>query len=243
MTTSTAPPVATLPGIDWVEIPGGDYIYQDGKSRTLPTFYMARHPITNMRYQAFIDADGYDDERWWQGIERTKPQESRWPQAERPCTSVNWYEAMAFTRWLSEQLGYTVRLPTEEEWERAARGRDGRTFPWGDNYSTGYANINETWDNAGECKLEQTTIVGAYPQGASSEGVLDLAGNVWEWCLNKHQHPEEIEPDNSGDARVLRGGSWYGNPDAVRSAERNWNDPGERGDNVGFRLVSSGPIR
>ncbi|MEF8715734.1 MAG: SUMF1/EgtB/PvdO family nonheme iron enzyme [Accumulibacter sp.] len=119
MTTSTAPPVATLPGIDWVEIPGGDYIYQDGKSRTLPTFYMARHPITNVRYQAFIDAGGYDDERWWQGI----------------------------------------------------------------------------------------------------------------------------EPDTSGDARVLRGGSWYGNPHAVRSAERNWNDPGERVDNVGFRLVSSGPIR
>jgi formylglycine-generating enzyme required for sulfatase activity len=93
-----------------------------------------------------------------------------------------------------------------------------------------------------ECKLEQTTIVGAYPQGASSEGVLDLAGNVWEWCLNKHEHPEEIEPDTSGDARVLRGGSWYGNPDAVRSAVRNWNDPGERVDNAGFRLVSSGPM-
>jgi formylglycine-generating enzyme required for sulfatase activity len=130
----------------------------------------------------------------------------------------------------------------EEEWERAARGRDGRAFPWGDDYNTGYANINETWDNAGECKREQTTIVGAYPQGASSEGVLDLAGNVWEWCLNKHEHPEEIEPDTSGDARVLRGGSWYGNPDAVRSAVRNWNDPGERVDNVGFRLVSSGPM-
>ncbi|MBP9219697.1 MAG: formylglycine-generating enzyme family protein, partial [Sterolibacterium sp.] len=116
-------------------------------------------------------------------------------------------------------------------------------FPWGDDYHTGYANINETWDNAGECKLEQTTIVGAYPQGASTEGVLDLAGNVCEWCLNKHAHPEEIEPDASGDARVLRGGSWYGNPDAVRCAERNWNSPGERVDNAGFRLVSSGPIR
>ena len=243
MTASSAPPVAALADIDWVEIPGGDYIYQDGKRRTLPTFHMARHPITNVRYQAFIDASGYDDERWWQGIERPQPQESRWPQATRPCISVNWYEAVAFCRWLSEQLGYTVRLPSEEEWERAARGRDGRAFPWGDDYHTGYANINETWDNAGECKLEQTTIVGAYPQGASTEGVLDMAGNVCEWCLNKHAHPEEIEPDASGDARVLRGGSWYGNPDAVRCAERNWNSPGERVDNAGFRLVSSGPIR
>ncbi|MBE2260813.1 MAG: SUMF1/EgtB/PvdO family nonheme iron enzyme [Candidatus Accumulibacter sp.] len=243
MTTSSDLPVAALPDIDWVEIPGGDYIYQDGKSRTLPTFYMARHPITNMRYQAFLDACGYDDERWWQGIERATPQEPRWPQATRPRTSVNWYEAVAFGRWSSEQLSYTVRLPTEEEWERAARGRAGRTFPWGDDYSTGYANIDETWDDAGECKLEQTTIVGAYPLGTSSEGVLDLAGNVCEWCLNKHEHPEEIEPDTSGDARVLRGGSWDGDADAVRSAERNWNDPGERVDNVGFRLVSSGPIR
>ncbi len=243
MTASSAPPVAALPDIDWVEIPGGDYIYQDGKSRTLRTFYMARHSITNVHYQAFIDADGYDDERWWHGIERTQPQESRWPQATRPCTSVNWYEAVAFSRWLSEQLAYTVRLPTEEEWERAARGRDGRTFPWGDVYTTGDANINETWDGAGGQKLEHTTAVGAYPQGASSEGVLDLAGNVCEWCLNKHDHPEEIKPDTSGDARVLRGGSWYGDPESVRSAERNWNDPGERVDNVGFRLVSSGPIR
>jgi formylglycine-generating enzyme required for sulfatase activity len=129
MTASPAPPRA-LPDIDWVEIPGGDYIYQEGTSRSLPTFYMARHPVTNVCYQAFIDAGGYDDECWWQGIERPKPQESRWPQATRPCTSVNWYEAVAFSRWLSEQLGYSVRLPTEEEWERAARGRDGRAFPW-----------------------------------------------------------------------------------------------------------------
>ena len=240
---TASPPTSALPGIDWVKIPAGDFIYQDGASRSLPTFYMARDPITNIRYQAFIDAGAYDDERWWQGLVHTQPEESRWPEPERPCTSVNWYEAVAFSRWLSEQLGYAVRLPTEEEWERAARGRDGRAFPWGDDYKTGCANINETLENTGACNLEQTTPVGAYPRGASSEGVLDLAGNVGDWCLNKYEHPEVIEADTSGDPRVLRGGSWYGNPDAVRSAERNWNDPGERVDNVGFRLVSSGPTR
>ena len=245
MTASPSPaqPTVVLPEVDWVEIPGGEYIYQEGISRSLPTFFMARYPVTNVQYQTFIDAGGYGDERWWQGIEHPQPEASRWPQPKRPCTSVNWYEAVAFSRWLSEQLGYEVRLPTEEEWERAARGRDGRAYPWGENYETGDANINETWDSPGGCKLEQTTAVGAYPQGASSEGVLDLAGNVCEWCLNKHDHPEQVDADTSGDARVLRGGSWYGDPDAVRSAERNWNDPGERVDNVGFRLVSSAPSR
>ena len=241
MTTSPAP--SALPGIDWVKITAGDFIYQEETSHSLPTFYMARNPVTNIRYQTFIDAGAYDVERWWKGLVCTKPETSRWPQSERPCTSVNWYEAVAFSRWLSEQLGFEVRLPTEEEWERAARGRDGRTFPWGDDYKTGYANINETLENNGLCNLMQTTPVGAYPQGASSEGVLYLAGNVWDWCLNKHEPPHEIEADTSGDPRMLRGGSWYGNPDAVRSAERNWNDLGERVDNVGFRLVSSGPIR
>jgi formylglycine-generating enzyme required for sulfatase activity len=240
MTVSSS--ASVLPSIDWVEIPGGDYIYQQGERRSLPTFYMSRYPITNARFRAFSDAGGYDDERWWQGLECTEPEESRWPQPERPCISVNWYEAVAFSRWLSEQLGYAVRLPTEEEWERAARGRDGRTFPWGNDYTTGYANINETGDDSGERKLEQTTPVGVYPQGASIEGVLDLAGNVDEWCLNKHDHPEVIEADTSRDSRMLRGGSWYGNPDAVRSAERNWTGPREQVDNVGFRLVSSNPI-
>lgn len=237
------PSPTSLPGVDWVQIPAGEFIYQNGATRSLSTFYMARDPVTNVRYQAFIDAGAYDDDRWWQGLVCTKPKESRWPQSERPCTSVNWYEAVAFSRWLSKQLGFVVRLPTEEEWERAARGRDGRAFPWGDDYKTGYANINETLENNGACNLMQTSPIGTYPQGASSEGVLDLAGNVWDWCLNKHKNPEEIIVDTSGDARILRGGSWYGNPDTVRCAERNWNNPGERVDNVGFRLVSFGPIR
>ncbi len=234
-----------LPEIDWVEIPGGEFIYQDGERRTLPGFSMARYPVTNAQYQAFIDAGGYRDERWWQGLKRPEPETPSWPQANRPRTNVDWYEAVAFSRWLSKQLGYEVRLPNELEWERVARGRDGREYPWGKAYESGRANINETrsYDRVGEWNLQQTTAVGVYPHGTSSEGVLDLSGNVWEWCLNTYDRPEQAEADTSGQSRVLRGGSWDGNPDLARGSRRGTSLPGSRYNYRGFRLVSSAPIR
>jgi hypothetical protein len=112
--------VRGLPALDWVEIPGGEFIYQNGEKRRLPTFRMARYPITNAQYQAFIDAGGYTDKgasTWWRDLKRSEPAQSSWPQANRPRTDVDWYEAVAFSRWLSAQLGYEVRL--------AERGRVG----------------------------------------------------------------------------------------------------------------------
>jgi len=228
-----------LPDIDWVEIPGGDFIYQEGERRSLPTFYMARYPVTNVQYRTFIDAGGYRDERWWRDLVRPEPEESRWPQANRPRTNVDWYEAVAFSRWLSAQLGYEVRLPTEEEWERAARGSDGREYPWGADYQTGYANTDEKGDKAGDWSLEQTIAVGVYPRGESEEGVFDLSGNVWDWCLNKYDRPEQIEADTSGDWRVLRGGSWLNPPSYARGSQRFTFAPSDRYSDYGFRLVSS----
>jgi formylglycine-generating enzyme required for sulfatase activity len=232
-----------LPDIDWVEIAGGEFIYQQGERRSLPSFGMARYPITNIQYQTFIDAGGYREKRWWTDLERPEPEASHWPQANRPRTNVNWYEAVAFCRWLSAQLGDELRLPTEEEWERAARGRDGWQYPWGNTYESGRANINETWDKMGDWNLQQTTAVGVYPHGTSSEGVLDLSGNVWEWCLNQYDHPEQIEAGTSGRTRVLRGGSWYDSQVVARGSPRNSFHPGSRSFNWGFRLVSSAPIR
>ena len=89
---------------------------------------------------------------------------------------------------------------------------DGREYPWGSRYESGWANIDETarygGDRVGDWWLEQTSAVGVYPHGASSEGVLDLSGNVWEWCSNKYESPEQTQADTSGRSRVLRGGSW-----------------------------------
>lgn len=231
-----------LPDIDWVEIPGGDFVFQEGERRSLPTFYMARYPVTNAQYRTFIDAGGYGDERWWRDLVRPEPEESRFPQANRPRTNVDWYEAVAFSRWLSEQLGYEVRLPTEEEWERAARGQDGREYPWDEDYQTGYANTDEKSFKVGRWYLAQTTAVGVYPQGASSEGVLDLAGNVWEWCLDKDAHPGQVEADTSGDRRVGRGGAWNYFSDFARGSRRVRGGPHDRSDDWGFRLVSSALI-
>ncbi|MEN8180099.1 MAG: SUMF1/EgtB/PvdO family nonheme iron enzyme [Pseudomonadota bacterium] len=232
-----------LPDIDWVEIPAGPFIYGEGREQQeidLKSFMISRYPITHLQFQAFIDAGGYKDKRWWKDLKKPKPEKSRWDQPNRPRTDMDWYEAVAFTRWLAAQLNQPIRLPTEQEWEKAARGTDGRAFPWGDEYINGTANVDES-SNKGDY-LEQTTAVGLYPQGQSPFNVMDMASNVWEWCLNKYDHPEQIEPDTTGDSRVLRGGSWFNNPEFARAAFRGRLNPFVRDDDCGFRVVLSAPI-
>ena len=110
-----------LPDIDWVTIPDGEFVYQEGWRRRLPAFRIARHPVTNSQYQTFIDAGGYRDERWWTDLQRPDPRASPWPQPYRRRTNVAWYEPGACRRCWSELFAYEVRLPTAEEWERAPR--------------------------------------------------------------------------------------------------------------------------
>jgi formylglycine-generating enzyme required for sulfatase activity len=243
MQAAAKPKIQLLPDIEWVEIPGGEFVYGEGKDQrtlSLDTFYMARYLVTNMQYQAFIDAGGYDDDRWWYDIKRPKPDESRWPQSNRPRTDVDWYEAVAFCRWLSAQLRYEVRLPTEQEWEKAARGADGRLYPWGNNYLAGYANVDDK--SQGGDNLEQPTAVGMYPHGASPYSVQDISGNVWQWCLNKFDNPEDITIDSSDKMRALRGGSWFLGPGGARATYRDRDYPGPRHFDGGFRLLSSLPF-
>ncbi|MEN8177601.1 MAG: SUMF1/EgtB/PvdO family nonheme iron enzyme [Pseudomonadota bacterium] len=241
--SATKPQKILLPDIDWVEIPAGLFIYGEGEEQQeidLDLFQISRYPITNSQYQCFIDAGGYEEERWWQDLIKPEPEKSTWEQPNRPRTDVDWYEAVAFTRWLSAQLNQPIRLPTEQEWEKAARDADGRQYPWGNEYINGYANVDES-EEKGEY-LKQTTAVGLYPLDKSPYGVRDMAGNVWEWCLNKYKHPEQIEPDTSGDSRVLRGGSWIYNPGNARAANRYRDLPDYRNYDGGFRVVLSAPI-
>ncbi len=232
-----------LPDIDWVHIPGPQpFIYQETTHAGLPAFDIARYPITNAQFQAFIDAGAYRDARWWEGLaERIDiPAELKWDEANSPRETVTWYEAVAFCRWLSDATGQTVTLPTEEQWERTAGGLDGREYPWGP-FDSAHANCLMSSDDDGVPDVKRSSAVGLYPQGASLEGVLDLAGNVWEWCLNEYKDPAMIGV--GGDAsRVLRGGSWGNFPYFCRAARRNIYGPDYRGGGVGFRVCRGSPI-
>ncbi len=187
---------------------------------------------------AFLSAsDGYEQDRWWEGFSNPdrRKGEPAWTEGNHPRETVNWWEAMAFCAWLSERLGYEVRLPTEWEWERAAGGVEGREYPWGNGYLEGSANVAGT--------LGGTSPVGMYPQGAAKEGaqcVDDLAGNVREWCLNEYHKPARVQKSGE-EPRVLRGGSWYGGQELARSASRLGWHPDGRSNDVGFRVVCSSP--
>jgi len=239
-----------LPDIEWVDIVGGKFLYGENKrSKTIGSYRIARHPITHAQFQCFIDAGGFDDDQWWQWPEfRSAPASARWPFPNHPRENVSWFDAMAFCRWLTARLRAAsaispdeeIRLPTEHEWERAARGTDGRNYPWGDRYVSGHANINETWshDRVGKFDVGQTTPVGMYPAGESPDRVLDLSGNVWEWCLDKFDKKDR----GANVPRVLRGGSWDDDSDSARASYRRGRGSDWRSNGIGVRVVCVSPI-
>jgi len=235
-----------LPDIDWVRIPRGKINLESiaGTFQVEP-FYLARYPVTNAQFQAFIDdPEGYANPRWWAELDAKPetPELPRWTEANHPRETVSWFEAMAFCAWLSERLGFAIRLPAEWQWQQAAcSGQAGFNYPWGQDYQCGYANINETWGNVGPHALQRTSAVGIYPQGNSLQGVCDLSGNVWEWCLNIYEEPANTQKAGSF-ARVARGGSWSFNLDAARASDRSYGPPDFRYYNVGFRMSCASPI-
>jgi formylglycine-generating enzyme required for sulfatase activity len=231
------------PDIEWIKIPSGVFTYQQGESRTLPTFYIARHPVTYGQFQAFVDApNGYGNDAWWDSlpVRQTVVGQQAFAFNNHPRENVSWSDAVAYCRWLGATLGYPVRLPTDAEWEKAARSTDGRQFPWGDVYFAGAANLNETSESETGSYLFQTTAVGLYPQGASPYGVLDMAGNVWEWCLSLYDNPDSNSLDEM-NTRILRGGSWYNPPASGQTWHRASGDSDGRTSLVGFRVVRAAP--
>lgn len=150
-----------------------------------------------------------------------------------PVVGVTWYEAEAYCNWLAKNVvavpeeGYSVRLPTTQEWEFAARGSQGREYPWGDEFDKTAAN---TWDSdPADAGLGGTTAVCTFPQGVSPFGVWDLSGNVWEWTSSWY--------DEDRRYRVVRGGSWIGYQWFARAAFCNWSIPLTFNDDLGFRVV------
>jgi hypothetical protein len=227
-----------IPDIDWVEVLAGDFVYQNGERPPLETFWIARYPVTNAQFNAFIQDRGYEEDHWWRGLSQRirAPVAPRWFLANHPRETVNWYETMAFCAWLSQRLGYAVTLPTEVQWQEAARGTDWRAYPWGPDWREGVANTSE----AG---IHRTSAVDIFPQGRSPYGVMDLAGNVYEWCLNEFCRPERTQ--QKGDAaREVRGGSWFYPQVCARAYLRfpGYPLPDDRYNSVGFRVVCAAPI-
>jgi len=228
-----------LPDIKWLEIPHG-VVNIEHKRIPVAAFSLAKYPITNAQFQCFIDdPEGYNHQRWWVGLAKQSdsPEASDWTEANHPRETVSWYEAMAFCAWLSKRLRLNITLPTEEQWLQAAcGGRADYNYPWGKDYLSGYANINETYGDVGPHDLQRTTAVGLYPQGDSLQGVADLSGNVKEWCL---------KPGNTRLSEKLTsvacGGSWsFGRVNALASSRENY-APENRNGKLGFRVCYLSP--
>lgn len=207
--------------------PGGQF--------EVSAFAIAKYPITNAQFQAFLDAnDGYHDPKWWDyslaasrwRADNPSARDTAFPGDMLPRTNVCWYDAVAFCQWLSHKTGQPITLPTEHQWQRAAQGDDNRLYPWGSEFDPKRCNI----------RSRGVTPVTQYPDGASPFGVCDMIGNVLEWCLNEWSSGE-TGLDN-GSRRVLRGGSWHRtHQDELNVTYRLWNSADFRVDNRGFRIV------
>ncbi|MBI3270012.1 MAG: SUMF1/EgtB/PvdO family nonheme iron enzyme [Planctomycetes bacterium] len=208
---------------------GGDDDERPEHAVEVAAFRIGRFPITNEQYHAFVDATGH---------RRPNTRDNGRPPADwrtHPVVGVSWQDSAAYCCWLSEATGLVYRLPTEAEWEKAARGTDGREYPWGNEWREGLANDASS-------RLRSTSPVGVFPAGASPYGCLDMAGNVWEWCSSLykgylyHAHDGRENTSATG-ARVLRGGAWLFSRTNVRAACRNHHVPAFRDDDIGFRVV------
>jgi hypothetical protein len=226
------------PEIEWCDVPSVVDAGETGRDvLKVQRFRMAKYPVTYSQYKVFLDeANGYRAEKWWSGLSQSQQSGRQLHTAgNAPADRVSWYDAMAYCRWLSMRLGYEVRLPTESEWKHAATsGNPDNQYPWGREWMPSLANTSEAF-------TARTSAVGMYPNGCSPEGILDLAGNVFEWCgIELPQGPHQGSEDAPGKF-PLHGGSWGYGRSFARASHCLKLDPDERRDDVGFRLVCAPP--
>ncbi|MBN1307512.1 MAG: SUMF1/EgtB/PvdO family nonheme iron enzyme [Chitinispirillaceae bacterium] len=204
------------------------------------SFRIDRFPVTNAQYDVFVNETGRDKPLYRDNDKCNAP--------DQPVVGVTWADAMAFCRWRSAKERARFTLPTEAQWEKAARGEDGRMYPWG----------NEPPDKKrATCEItEKMPRVGLCELGRSPYGVSDLVGNVWNWCLDwydkdyyRRSTGRNPAGPSEGTKKVVRGGNWVflgccsGTPAyALRSSRRNGFHPSIQKKSIGFRCVSTGPL-
>lgn len=220
-------------------IPAGEFAMGDDRGQhdeqpvhrvTVNAFYLDTYEVTVSRYAEFLHAQKPDPPFKWQEANLNI-------HAHKPVIGVNWYDARDYCRWVGK------RLPTEAEWELAARGTEGRVYPWGDARPTkGHTNAGQTkWRG-----YDTLTDVGKFERGKTPEGLYDMAGNLWEWVADRYDSTYyQFSPrDNptgprAGPLRSLRGGAWNNDSQAIRSANRAGYAPDARRNDVGFRCAAN----
>jgi formylglycine-generating enzyme required for sulfatase activity len=258
------------PLLGFVEIPAGDFVMGSDPEQDewafpdeepvhtlhLPRYYLARYPVTKAQFRVFVAEREY----------RPSDPNCLLGPPDHPVTRLTWNDAMAYCAWLGERIldlkrlppdlaqvlrqdGWRLTLPSEAEWEKGARGQDGRIFPWGNPAVGGRANSQEA-------DLNKTTPVGSFPAGASPYGLLDMSGNAWEWTRSlwgmNPEAPYYRYPYDFGDGRenleasekvcrVFRGGGYLNGLRYLRCASRGGGDPTERDRDIGFRLAITPP--
>jgi formylglycine-generating enzyme required for sulfatase activity len=205
-------------GAPMVLVPAGEFLYgTDNRRLSLPAFYMDKYEVTTSRNAKFLQATGRTEPYKWN-------EASQVSDGERPVIGVDWNDADAYCR------RYGKRLPTEHEWEKAARGTDGRKYPWGNEEPTSrHANFGKCCDWEGYATL---TAAGEHESGKSPYGAYDMAGNVQEWTSSDHE---------GGGGKVVRGGSWYANAYYLESTDRKGRYPTYSDDAFGFRCLQDAP--
>jgi formylglycine-generating enzyme required for sulfatase activity len=247
---------------DLVFVQGGSFRMGDnvgeGDPRERPvhtvevsSFYIGRTEVTNAQYRRFRDDPGYEDPKFWpDGWVVPKDQIPYWKDPRNhggatpgsddyPVQGVNWDSAVAYCNWLSAKTGKKYRLPTEAEWEKAARGNDQRRYPWGNMIDKSFANF------VGSQDYDTGKPVGSYVKGASPYGAMDMAGNVMEWCADwysRDYYSVSPKKDPKGPAtgayRVVRGGAFFFEPFDLRSAARSAAWPSLQSHRmIGFRVA------
>ncbi len=228
-------PTIEVAQVPMIAIPAGEFTMGndsgDGDETpahkvSVAAFGIDQFEVTNEQFQAFVAETGYvstaekaGERASWHTYAQGKPS--------HPVVLVSWNDAVAYCQWAGK------RLPTEAEWEKAARGPEEFIYPWGNEWATGKANTEESG-------YRGTTIVGSFPDGASSYGVMDMAGNVSEWTTDWYEpYPGSTfaSPYFGKKYRVIRGGGWFSDAKLVRTTERSCSGVDLHNDDVGFRCV------